>query len=340
MRFGQDWMGIEDADADCLNRWESEARIGSGDMRTATEIRERAAATLESMLMRPGMYGTGQSFEGAVLTQLHDLAFIDAREAEIEREIDLLRAQGLFGALGAWGALASAIRLRSDFTDQLASIYARVATQLGYFAPARRMTNEEWTFASEVESWATMQPRFMADVEERYGAPSYRRSGQFPSVLGYAGPDDDGWLYFDFGGNAASRPLEFLRLPVSPFAASVVDLRVQSEEESSPEDVYRRFLIASLSGDEARISPFLVTHEDPTKLWAAAYPDDVASLLASLYREMDVVRVVPDTETVALVSDGCPIPLTMVKEGSRWKVDADPLIQQVDARNSGARSRS
>lgn len=93
-------------------------------MGTAIEIRERTAATLESMLMRPHMYGTGQPFEGAVRMQLQDLAFIDSREAALDHELDRLRAYGLFGALGAWGALANAFHDESDYTDQLASIYA------------------------------------------------------------------------------------------------------------------------------------------------------------------------------------------------------------------------
>jgi hypothetical protein len=246
----------------------------------------------------------------------------------------------LFGPLGAWGVLASAFQLHADFTDQLASIYARVSTRLGYFAPAHQLTSESWTRTCEVASWVTTQSRSMTDVEERFGVPSYRRAGQRPCVLGYAGPNDEAWLYFDFDGSAASRQVEFVRLAVNPFAASIVDLRVQTTQESSPEETYRRFLIASLSGDEAQISPFLVAREDPRKLWAGAYPDDVASLLASTYRNMDVVRVSCTTETIALVSDGCPVPLTMVQDGSTWKVDAEPLIRQMAAKQAGARTRS
>lgn len=269
------------------------------------------------------MYGTGQAFEGTIRAQLQDLAFIDAREAEL----DLLGARGSFGALGAWGALAGVCRAVSDHTDQLASIYARVAAQLGYLAPARRLTRAEWDRARDVEDWVRREPRLPADVERRFGAPSYKRSGQSPRVLGYAGPDDDAWLYFDFSDAGDGDRLEYVRLPRHPFAASVVDLSSGADDPVSPEDVYRRFLVASLSGDMARILPLLVSHEDPAPLWAGAYPADVASLLAETYEQMHVVRATGEMESVVLLSEGCPVPLTMVRDGETWRVDADPLLR-------------
>jgi hypothetical protein len=48
-------------------------------MRTAEEIRSRSATQLEAMLLRPGMFEEGRSYERAVRAQLADLAFIDGR---------------------------------------------------------------------------------------------------------------------------------------------------------------------------------------------------------------------------------------------------------------------
>lgn len=65
------------------------------------------------------------------------------------------------------------------------------------------------------------------------------------------------------------------------------------------------------------------------------YPNDVAQLLTAMYEKVDVVRVSPETQAVVLVSDGCPIPLTMVRDGASWKVDADPLIRHATANETG-----
>src|SRR5687767_4729827 len=98
-------------------------------MRNADEIRERAIAQVSGMLLRPSMYGIGQSLEFTIRAQLQDLAFIDGREADLKRLFDDLRDRGLFGPLGSWGVLNGALGA-DDFTDQVASIYARVASRL------------------------------------------------------------------------------------------------------------------------------------------------------------------------------------------------------------------
>jgi hypothetical protein len=65
------------------------------------------------------MCGVGRSIEAAVRSQLADLAFIDAREAELEPLFRRTQGAGLFGPVGNWGAVAGA------FGD----------SSLGYFSP-------------------------------------------------------------------------------------------------------------------------------------------------------------------------------------------------------------
>jgi hypothetical protein len=62
-----------------------------------------------------------------------------------------------------------------------------------------------------------------------------------------------------------------------------------------------------------------------------AYPADVASLLTKTYEQMDVIRAGEATEAVVPCSGGCPVPLTMVRDGSQWRVDADPLLRVLRA---------
>src|SRR5690349_18787309 len=123
-------------------------------MRTADHIRERAVAQADGMLRRPSMYGIGQSLECTIRAQLQDLAFIDARETELERLFDDLRERGLFGPLGSWGVLSSVLGT-GDFTDEIASIYARLASRLHYFQPARRLPSADIAIAVDgAVAWA------------------------------------------------------------------------------------------------------------------------------------------------------------------------------------------
>jgi hypothetical protein len=293
-------------------------------MRDAAAIRERAREVLTGMLHRPTMYGWGQSYEGVVRGQLHDLAFIDEREEQLASALEELERRGLFSALGAWGVLSARFG-PGDYTDELASIYAHVAAQLGYFQPARRLSDVEWGRVGDLPVWAAAEPRAVADVRARLGEPSYQRLGQTPSVLAYVGPNDGAWLYLDFGEGGALRDI---RLPVSPFSAACVDLRpAGAADAEAPEAVYRRFLVASLSGDEAQIRPLIIEPEDPSVLWEAPYPEDVARLLAAQYRSTPVLRVPAPDESVHVTSAELPEPLMLVRSGTSWRVDPTPLVR-------------
>jgi hypothetical protein len=181
----------------------------------------------------------------------------------------------------------------------------------------------EWARARDVSAWAKESLRVAADVVARFGPPSYQQAGQTPTVFAYAGPDDAAWLYFDFEDGA----LRDVRLPAR-FPDALVDLRPSTAAEvEAPEDVYRRFLIKSLSGDEAAIRSLILPSEDPSVLWEGAYPDDVARVLAAQYRSMQVVRNLEPAEAVSLVSEGFGEPLTLVRAGATWRVDPTPLVR-------------
>jgi hypothetical protein len=86
-------------------------------------------------------------------------------------------------------------------------------------------------------------------------------------------------------------------------------------------------LIATLSGDQRKIAPFLLRATSPDILWAGAYPTDVAALLAAQYRHMPIMRVpAPDSE-VFLASDALPVPLRLVRDSEGWRVEAEGLLR-------------
>jgi hypothetical protein len=113
----------------------------------------------------------------------------------------------------------------------------------------------------------------------------------------------------------------------SPEGANTV-----ADNANTPEAAYRRFMLANLTGDEQAIRPLIVDHEDADILWQGAFPKDVAALLAEQYRKMEITRVTlpgqdGESDRVLLQSSASPIPLTVVKSGGKWKLDASPIIK-------------
>lgn len=69
----------------------------------------------------------------------------------------------------------------------------------------------------------------------------------------------------------------------------------QGNASVTPEDVYRSFMIANLSGDEAAIRPLVLEHEDAALLWQGACSPEVAAELSDHYRGIEIARVEADT---------------------------------------------
>lgn len=304
-------------------------------MRKSSEIRAWIQQNLTGMLLRPGMYGVNQSYEILARMRLSDLAFIDDREKRLALRWKKLERDGYWSQLGMYGALASAVPSLDDYTDRLASIYARVASSMGYFEAARRVPQPEWEqWQREVVPWATAEPRGREDIRARFGEPSYCGSSQYAPVLAYAGPTDDAWLYFDLEHTGdRGDGLRYLRLPIRSLRRSLVDVVRPSrrfslpDEDDSPESAYRRFLIAELFADESTLRELVLPDENNAFLWKSAYPEDVAVLLAEQHRTMAVLRVEapPEPSRVYLRSSGCPVPLAVVKTSEGWKIEARPL---------------
>ena len=103
-----------------------------------------------------------------------------------------------------------------------------------------------------------------------------------------------------------------------------------AEVANSPEGVYRRFMIANLSGDENAIRPLILDHDNADVLWQGAYPDKVAAAFVELYRDMEITRVDSpkgDEARVLLKSSASPIPFPVVNVEGTWKIDASAMIE-------------
>jgi hypothetical protein len=276
------------------------------------------------------MYGIGQSLEGTLRSILYLLAFIDERENERLDAFSTFEKSGFWGPFGTAGALAGALGGGLDQTDEIAAVYARLASRLGYYHLENRVAERDWIELERLQTWPADWPRTASTIEAQLGMPSFRCAGQRPTVFAYAGPSDEAWLFLVFS-TSEDQELQSVILPRYPLGPSVIDLRPRAIT-ASPEEVYRNFLIATVEGDVATIRKLIVHRRDPLPFFAKPYPADVARLLTEQYRAMDVVRVSPPGETVHLISDGCPLALAVVKDGSSWLVDPDPLIRVLAAR--------
>lgn len=103
----------------------------------------------------------------------------------------------------------------------------------------------------------------------------------------------------------------------------------QSAEQSNvtPEETYRSFMIANLTGDESAIRPLILDSDNAYVLWQGAYPAEAATLLSEQYQAMEISRVNSSDAEVVLQSSAVPMPIAVVNVDGDWKVDAGPIIE-------------
>jgi len=203
-------------------------------MKTAAEIRRYLADNLVAILDRPGMYGVNHTFEMMVRARLWDLAVVDERTKEFEAILAELRSTHQLISTGVVGALEHYhFGDGHDLTDEVASIYARVASLLGYRRPPRRLTRREWTaLRRRARRWLNGPAIGPATLLEEAGTPSYAAKGQAPRVFAYASEDDaDGWIAFDFWHRSTNAPLTLrdIRLPAKDFRRGLALVSVKAK---------------------------------------------------------------------------------------------------------------
>jgi hypothetical protein len=109
---------------------------------------------------------------------------------------------------------------------------------------------------------------------------------------------------------------------------AVVGCSNKGDVAGSPEDVYRRFMLANLTGSEQALRPLILEHPDAALLWSeGAYPPEVAEALAQNTRKMAITRIEEEPDRVVLRSSDSPIPLQVRRVNGEWRLDASPIIE-------------
>lgn len=259
-------------------------------MRDSVTIRRHIEDQLRSVLARPSMWGGGQAVEFTIRGLLGQLSFIDERETALDDELARLEAEGLFSAMGLCGALMASCGARDDvLPDLVALVLARSAARLGLVPPASRV--EAHAFQGFVDAFERTEFHRLDELVTRLGAP-LKEVTNWTRICGWAGPTEAQWVA---AGVDRDRNLEF----VAVFGENgAIQRQVDDTEEAIA--AYRRFLSASLDGNEAELRPLMVTRPDPSVLWAAAYPPDVARALRANWSTTPVMQVEPPSDGVWL----------------------------------------
>lgn len=168
-----------------------------GGMRTVAEVRDRLLEHLRVTVRRPAMCGGSADVAETLLLHLLDtLCFIDARE----KGWATVRGTFVQGCRWVRGHFEFQHRPFPHFVNEVASVYAEVAFNLGYFTPDRLLTEAEMSRLSE----DVKRPEFrLADCAESelhaaFGRPSHEVVGGETTVACY-GCERVGvkWVYFD-----------------------------------------------------------------------------------------------------------------------------------------------
>lgn len=166
-------------------------------VRTVSEMRDRLIEDLRNSVTRPPADGDKPAMAEVLLLHLLDtLCFVD------EREDDWAVAKNTFVLGCQW--VRGQFRFQHlpfpGFVNEVASVYAEIAFNLGYFKPARLLSELEMSRLRSVVEAPDFQCRDTTEEElhAHFGPPSHEVVGGYTTVACY-GCEQLGtkWVFFD-----------------------------------------------------------------------------------------------------------------------------------------------
>lgn len=166
-------------------------------MRAVAEVRDRLLEDLRVAVRRPSMRaGKVDALETLLLHIVDTLCFIDRRDDE------WARVYGSFISGCRWvrGHFEFQHRPFPDYANEVGSVYAEIAFRLGYFRPARLLTEAEMAKLTETVARPDFRGRDWTEAELHalFGVPSHEVVGGLTTVACYgcAVPAIK-WVFFD-----------------------------------------------------------------------------------------------------------------------------------------------
>jgi hypothetical protein len=170
-------------------------------MKTVQEIRNKKLDILKGSLIRPRMYAHDQyGVEIHFLNILDDLSYIDEKESDLEIQLDNLREKGLMSPMRVAGRLPDYFSKVCCFSNEIASIYAEIAYNLGYFSVENLCVSEKWdAIFYNIKNFCCNQDRYVNDIITQFGKPSLEIGTIWCPIHVYVSEDHQkGWICFDY----------------------------------------------------------------------------------------------------------------------------------------------
>ncbi len=159
-------------------------------MLTSQKIRTQLVACLNEAVARPGMFGGELYFR----LRVQDLAAIEECSDQLQVRLDQLSSAGILTSVGVRGWFLARMPLLDDFSDEVASVYARIGSLFGWIEPTRLLEDEAYKIARRFADRRPSRDLDAAEVVHNIGEPSVIVG----DIHAYASARNDGWIYFDY----------------------------------------------------------------------------------------------------------------------------------------------
>jgi hypothetical protein len=170
-------------------------------MKTAQEIKNRKLDILKAVVNRPRMssmtnFGVEEFFRGT----LGDIIFIDEREPDLEKEYEKITKKGLFTPQAVTGTLSNHFQNIEVIINEIASVYAEIAYNLGYLKLEKLLSPEDWNnIYKYFRDKCSNRDRYLEDIINQYGPPSLEIGVDVQPVHCYVSENKEHeWIFFDY----------------------------------------------------------------------------------------------------------------------------------------------
>jgi hypothetical protein len=197
-------------------------------MKTIQELRDKKLDILKGSVLRPRMYAHDQyGVENHFLSILYDLSFIDDRESDLEIQLDTLREKGLMSPQRVAGRLPDYFSEVQCFSNEISSIYAEIAYNLGYLTLENLFVTEKWEeIYLNINDLCRNQDQHVNDIITQFGKPSIEIGTIWRPIHAYVCDDHKkGWICFDYWNedlnNFDSEPDNRFKFKTNPILRNV-----------------------------------------------------------------------------------------------------------------------
>jgi hypothetical protein len=177
-------------------------------MRTIEEVRERLIRTFEHAFLRPGMWGGSDwHIQESLEDKLKLICWIDEREDHLQSARQCYPSRDVMGIIGDF---ASQHFNWPSYGNEVASYYAQIVHELGYWHPSRLLDTSDWEHLRESLDESFFERDWTeSEVLARFGPSSCTMGGGFSVVHAYAPSiSREPWIYFDFARKLRPSNLE------------------------------------------------------------------------------------------------------------------------------------